>query len=151
RMITLVPLILVITFILRVAAPAIDNYYSARPVARDLETKMAHYYLDGKPVPPKAPVAVFDTCIDLTPAKCRPVKRELRYGLAFYRNQRIMSYYENEVPTTGHLLIARTGMPPQIAQRTPNPSLAPIDDGFVPQELEYFWVSGLPPKPAPPA
>ena len=88
RFVTLLPVILVVGFILRIAAPTVDNFYSARPVDRAIAALTHELHAEGRPV------AVMD------------VRRDLRYGLNFYRNQKIFSYNENEVPAVEHLLVA---------------------------------------------
>jgi 4-amino-4-deoxy-L-arabinose transferase-like glycosyltransferase len=121
RFATVAPVIFVIGFILKVAAPIIDSYYSARPVAAELR---ALGTMDK-------PIAVFNG------------KRELRYGLSFYRNQTVFSYDESTIPGMGHVLVARF---------TPQRSRADLDHllagrkllklgSFDPQRIEFFWVA----------
>jgi 4-amino-4-deoxy-L-arabinose transferase-like glycosyltransferase len=118
RAATLVPVILVVGFILKVAAPDIDNYYSARPVARQI----------GRMYGQKTQVAVFDA------------RRELRYGLNFYRNQPIPSYNDGEIPTSAHLLIAKAGSLPRLSFLLRGRQLLLLG-GFPEQNLQYFAVS----------
>ena len=63
----------------------LDRSYSARPVANRL--------LGFAPLNEK--VAVFR------------VRRDMEYGLAFYRNHEVVNYEENGVPDEQHLLVAR--------------------------------------------
>ena len=63
----------------------LDRTYSARPLARRL--------LDYAPGNER--VAVFR------------VRRDMEYGLAFYRNHEVVNYEENGVPDEQHLLVAR--------------------------------------------
>jgi len=63
----------------------LDRTYSARPVAEQL--------LDYAPA--NETVAVFR------------VRRDMEYGLAFYRNHEVVNYEENGVPDEQHLLVAR--------------------------------------------
>ena len=65
---TLVPVILALAFVIKVAAPLVDETQSARPLAEQL----AAY--------PKAPIAVLD------------LHRGIEYGLGFYRNQQMEPY-----------------------------------------------------------
>src|SRR6202008_45293 len=74
--VTLIPILVIVGVLLRIDGPAVDNFYSARPVARNLQA------IDAD----RRQVAVFDA------------KRELRYGLEFYRNQTVSSYNDNEIP-----------------------------------------------------
>src|SRR5262249_16820368 len=91
---TLVPVVLGLTFLLRPAAPVLDNAFSARIVDAAIRQ-----FGTGR-----VPLAVFR------------VRRDVAYGLNFYRNQPI-SWYERDgprdlpsgIPAGEHLLIAREG------------------------------------------
>ena len=63
----------------------LDRSYSARPLADRIATI----------VPPSEPVAVFR------------VRRDMEYGLAFYRNHEIANYDEVGVPPEEHILVVR--------------------------------------------
>jgi hypothetical protein len=63
----------------------LDKTYSARPLAE----KLTDY------APEAGTVAVFQ------------VRRDVEYGLAFYRNHEIWNYEESGVPREQHLLVAR--------------------------------------------
>ncbi|MDE3202453.1 MAG: glycosyltransferase family 39 protein [Acidobacteriota bacterium] len=63
----------------------IDNTYSARPLA----TKLLQYG------PPDETVAVFR------------VRRDIEYGLSFYRNREVVNYEQSGVPDEQHLLVVR--------------------------------------------
>ncbi len=63
----------------------LDRAYSARPLAQQLETL----------VPPDETVAVFR------------VRRDMEYGLAFYRNHEVVNYEESGVPDGQHVLVMR--------------------------------------------
>jgi hypothetical protein len=63
----------------------LDNSYSARPVADRLSLL----------APPDETVAVFR------------VRRDMEYGLAFYRNREVVNYEDTGVPDEEHLLVAR--------------------------------------------
>ncbi|UWZ84759.1 ArnT family glycosyltransferase [Occallatibacter riparius] len=63
----------------------LDRSYSARPLAEKLENY----------APPTETVAVFR------------VRRDVEYGLAFYRNHEVANYAETGVPNEQHLLVAR--------------------------------------------
>jgi hypothetical protein len=118
RFVTLVPVVLAVAFIIRVVAPVVDAKESARPVARELTE------IDGG----KSPVAVFG------------VRRELRYGLNFYRNQPIPSYDTGEIPASDHLLVARAGSEDALRARAPGRRFSRVGQ-FRAQHVEYFWVS----------
>ena len=63
----------------------LDKSYSARPLAERLELL----------APPDETVAVFR------------VRRDVEYGLAFYRNREVVNYEDTGVPEEEHLLVAR--------------------------------------------
>ena len=63
----------------------LDRTYSARPLATKLDTV----------APADETVAVFR------------VRRDILYGLSFYRNHEVMNYEESGVPNEQHLLVAR--------------------------------------------
>ena len=66
-------------------AHLLDRTYSARPLAE----KLLDY------APQHETVAVFR------------VRRDMEYGLAFYRNHEVVNYQENGVPDEQHILVAR--------------------------------------------
>jgi len=63
----------------------LDRSYSARPLAAKLDAF----------VPPDGTIAVFR------------VRRDIEYGLSFYRNREVVNYEESGVPDGEHLLVAR--------------------------------------------
>jgi 4-amino-4-deoxy-L-arabinose transferase-like glycosyltransferase len=134
---TLVPVVLAVVFLLRFAAiPEMDSYpihglilditQSARPV----NIQLRHLGVSDE-----LPVAVLN------------VRRDVAYGLNFYRNQPI-TYYEDKgprdlpagVPPGEHVVITRAGnegaveawVAPRMVQR--------LGD-YPPQHLEFFLVS----------
>jgi len=84
RFATLIPLLVAVAYVVRLAAPLIDLTQSARPVAKNLEQV-------------KAPMAAFK------------VPRALEYGLGFYRDQKIARYERGEIPEQEHFLLAGEG------------------------------------------
>jgi 4-amino-4-deoxy-L-arabinose transferase-like glycosyltransferase len=123
RPVTLIPVVLIVAFILRVAAPTIDDFYSARPVAREISE--LH--------PQPAPVAVFKA------------KRELEYGLGFYRDQTISNYDVGEIPAAPHILVARSGYADALAFTLRKRHYIKLG-GFAPQRLDLYWVDVAPGK-----
>jgi 4-amino-4-deoxy-L-arabinose transferase-like glycosyltransferase len=121
RYVTLIPVVLLIAFIVKIAAPTIDEHYSARPVARELNAMGT----EGRTV------AAFE------------VKRDIRYGLAFYRNQRVFDYNEEPVPVTAHLLVAKAGTLPELIKRLRGRHLSLLGMSRA-QKLDYYWVSAKP-------
>ncbi|MCU1220596.1 MAG: Melittin resistance protein PqaB [Candidatus Angelobacter sp.] len=124
--VTLVPAILAVAFLLRPAAPIIDRTQSARPVNQRLAELG---------VAASEPVASFN------------VKRQVAYGLNFYRNQPI-SHYEQEgpldmpsgVPSGKHVVVAREGSLGAVQAVVGDREVKSIGS-FAPQHLEFFQVS----------
>ena len=75
----------------------LDRSYSARPLADQLAAK----------APAEQTVAVFR------------VRRDVEYGLAFYRNAEVVNYEQTGVPDGQHLLVARVTGPRGVDLRTP--------------------------------
>lgn len=123
---TMLPVVLALAFILRWAGPFIELALSSRAVAAEL-----HQLGIG----PQVPLAVFH------------VKREVAYGLNFYRNQPV-SYYESGVvpdlpsgiPPQEHVVVAREGSLAQIESRVAPRQVTRLGD-LSPQHLEFFLVS----------
>jgi 4-amino-4-deoxy-L-arabinose transferase-like glycosyltransferase len=124
--VTLVPTILAVAFLLRPAAATIDRTQSARPVNQRLaEVGVAA----------SDPVASFN------------IKRQVAYGLDFYRNQPI-SHYEQEgpldmpsgVPSAKHVVVAREGSLSAVQAVAGDRKVTSIGT-FPPQHLEFFLVS----------
>ncbi len=86
RAITLVPMAGCLFFLLGVNGHLLDLNYSARPLAREIAATAPHTHQ----------VAMLD------------VRRDLRYGVAFYRNQVIDQYRLDGVPDEAHVLVVPT-------------------------------------------
>jgi 4-amino-4-deoxy-L-arabinose transferase-like glycosyltransferase len=122
--VTLVPTILAVAFLLRPAAAVIDKTQSARPIAEELSRR----------APADLPVATFN------------VKRDIAYGLDFYRNQPI-SHYEQEgpidlpagIPAGRHIVVARKGSLGAVQAVVGDRSVMSIGE-FRPRQLEFFLV-----------
>jgi 4-amino-4-deoxy-L-arabinose transferase-like glycosyltransferase len=127
RFATLVPLVLYVSFILRVLAPTIDLVQSSRPVVELLG--------DARSLP----VATFK------------VKRELPYGMAFYLNRAPIPYdglevspHEYTIPRTipqgEHVVIVREGNRDELRQMVAGRAVSFI--GYLrAQHLELYRVS----------
>jgi 4-amino-4-deoxy-L-arabinose transferase-like glycosyltransferase len=115
---TLVPMVLAIGFLLRPAASVIDQALSARAVA----ARMSELNV------PQAPLSVFN------------VKRDVEYGLNFYRNQPVGRYERDGVPAGEHVVIAKMGSEGAV-QALAGPRQVTDLGGFPPQHLEFFLVS----------
>jgi 4-amino-4-deoxy-L-arabinose transferase-like glycosyltransferase len=124
--VTLVPTILAVAFLLRPAAATIDRTQSARPINQ----RLAELGVSASD-----PVASFN------------VKRQVAYGLDFYRNQPI-SHYEQEgpldmpsgVPSAKHVVVAREGSLGAVQAVAGDRQVTSIGT-FPPQHLEFFLVS----------
>jgi 4-amino-4-deoxy-L-arabinose transferase-like glycosyltransferase len=91
RFVTLVPLALLLFFLMTMNGNLLDLNYSARPLAREIAQKAPDVPL----------VAVYD------------VRRDLDYGLAFYRDQKIAHYTSDgkavdSIPNEEHILVVPT-------------------------------------------
>ncbi|HEV8491292.1 MAG TPA: glycosyltransferase family 39 protein, partial [Candidatus Angelobacter sp.] len=124
--VTLVPTILAVAFLLRPAAATIDRTQSARPINQRL-TELG--------VTATEPVATFN------------VKRQVAYGLDFYRNQPI-SHYEHEgpldmptgIPSAMHVVVAKEGSLGAVQAAVGSRQVLPLG-AFPQQHLEFFQVS----------
>jgi 4-amino-4-deoxy-L-arabinose transferase-like glycosyltransferase len=83
---TLIPVFAALIFLLGFHGKDLDINYSARPLAREIERQ----------APGLKPLAILG------------VKRDMDYGLAFYRNESLIHYTTDGVPTGEHLLVIRT-------------------------------------------
>jgi 4-amino-4-deoxy-L-arabinose transferase-like glycosyltransferase len=83
---TLIPILGTLVFLLGFHGKDLDVNYSARPLARQIEQK--------------AP--------DIKLVATEDVKRDMVYGLAFYRNQPLINYSADGVPDQQHILVIRT-------------------------------------------
>jgi hypothetical protein len=72
------------------------------------------------------------------------VKRDLEYGLNFYRNQPIPSYDRAEVPAGEHLVVARAGSESELTELVGGRRVVRLGE-FPPQQVEFFWVTDEPP------
>lgn len=93
----------------------LDRAYSARPLADKLDTV----------APADETVAVFR------------VRRDIEYGLAFYRNREVVNYDESGVPNQQHLLVARITGPHGVDLHS-QAALADYLEGRQYQEL-FAW------------
>ena len=84
---TLIPVVALMIFLLGFYGRELDQNYSARPLARQM----------ARLAPDVHTVAV------------ESVRRDIDYGLAFYRNQPMVHYEVNGVPAAEHLLVTRAG------------------------------------------
>jgi hypothetical protein len=112
---TLVPIVIAVAALLKLAAPVIDATQSSRPVAQVIRN-FSHE---------DVPVALFHT------------NRQLEYGLEFYLNRPAQRYENGQVPREGHVLIAAQHSAPfrelegrRVSFLTSIPA----------QKLELYWI-----------
>ncbi len=119
RFVTLIPLVLAIAATLRWNARFLDERFSTRLLS-DSITRIDSGSL---------PTAVYG------------VRREVEYGLHFYRNRRIAGYESGEIPEGEHILITPHSTPlSQIEGKLPGRRVSYLgSDG--PLGLDYFWIS----------
>jgi 4-amino-4-deoxy-L-arabinose transferase-like glycosyltransferase len=118
RFITLIPVVLAVAAVLKLGTNAIDQKLSTRPLAVELASVETH----------RLPIAVFG------------VRREVEYGLAFYRDQVVSRYESEEIPSGEHLLVAPTTWMDNVAKQTAGRRVTFLGH-YAPQELDYYWVA----------
>jgi len=118
RFVTLVPVVLSVAMVLRLGASSLDDMLSARPLANALAS------VEGK----RLPIAVFQ------------VRRELEYGLVFYRDQMVSRYELGQIPAQEHFVVAPAGSQTAVAAEVSGRRVTYIGS-FAPQNLEYYWVA----------
>lgn len=118
RVVTILPAVIGLAIALRLAAPALDETLSARPISETLR----------RLAPQNLPVAVV------------LVPRELEFGLQFYRNQKTVPRYElGQAPAGEHLVVARAGFKNAFARNVPGRKIVYL--GNLPaQKLDFFYV-----------
>ena len=118
RFVTLIPVVLTVGATLKLGSAAIDQTLSARPVAQEIANIETH----------PLPLAVYH------------VRRELEYGLSFYRNQLTLNYDWGTVPQQEHFLVAPENSQVEVARLAAGRRVSYL--GHYPaQHLDYFWVA----------
>jgi hypothetical protein len=134
RIATMVPLLVLVFFLFGVGPffglPAIpqtkhtiqlvDFAYSARPLARQLSLLPTH----------NEPVAVLR------------VRRDLEFGLSFYRNHRVLDYDKDGVPAEAHILVVRDIAMPELRTLLATRSYQPLF-AFPAQRVSVYQVDAL--------
>jgi 4-amino-4-deoxy-L-arabinose transferase-like glycosyltransferase len=118
RFITLIPVVLVVGAVLKLGSGAIDASLSARPLAQEIAVVEMHHL----------PLAVYH------------VRRELEYGLTFYRNQLTFNYDWGSVPQQEHLVVAPENSQVEIARLVAGRRVSYLGH-YAPQRVDYFWVA----------
>ena len=118
RFVTLVPVVLAVTAVLRLGAPSLDSVLSARPIAAEL-TRLERKIM---------PLAVLR------------LSRETEFGLEFYRDQPVARYEAGQVPAGEHLLLTPEGWRNNVAKWTGGRRVAYLGS-YAAQGVDFYWVS----------
>lgn len=121
RFVTLIPLVLALTAVLRVGSPVLNDTLSGRALYDEM-SKLQNEL---------PTIAVYQ------------VSRETEYGLAFYANQVIGRYEWKQIPATAHIVVAPEGKQEEVATRVPGRRVSYLGS-LAAQHLEYFWVARRP-------
>jgi 4-amino-4-deoxy-L-arabinose transferase-like glycosyltransferase len=122
RFVTLIPVVLTVGAALKLGAQPMDEMLSARPLAREIASVELH----------PLPVAVYH------------IRREVEYGLTFYRNHLTFNYDWGIVPQEEHLLVAPAGSEIEIAKLLPGRRVSYLGH-YAAQHLDCFWVAAAAP------
>jgi 4-amino-4-deoxy-L-arabinose transferase-like glycosyltransferase len=104
RLATTIPLVFLLFFLLEMNGHLLDLNYSSRPLAREI-----------------AAAAPNDHVLALV-----GVRRDLDYGLAFYRNERLVHYDTDGVPEGAHVLVIAQHDVPHLPQLLDGRSYEPL-------------------------
>ncbi len=118
RFVTLIPVVLTVGAVLKLGAVSLDQTLSARPLALEIAGIETH----------PLPLAVYH------------VRRELEYGLTFYRNQLTFNYDWGSVPQEEHLLVAPENSQVEIARLVPGRRVSYLGH-YAAQHVDYYWVA----------
>jgi 4-amino-4-deoxy-L-arabinose transferase-like glycosyltransferase len=125
RFVTLIPVVLTVGAVMKLGSQALDATLSARPLAQELATVEMH----------QRPLAVYH------------IRRELEYGLTFYRNQLSFNYDWGRVLPEEHLLVAPENSQAAIEKLVAGRRVSYLGH-YAPQHVDYFWVAAAP-SPSP--
>jgi 4-amino-4-deoxy-L-arabinose transferase-like glycosyltransferase len=118
RFVTVIPVLLVVGIVLRLGSVGLDQTYSARPLAREIASMETH----------PLPLAVYH------------VRRELEYGLTFYRNRLTFNYDWGSIPQEEHLLVAPENSQAEIAKLVAGRRVSYLGH-YAAQRVDYYWVA----------
>jgi 4-amino-4-deoxy-L-arabinose transferase-like glycosyltransferase len=118
RFVTVIPVLLFVGIVLRLGAVDLDETYSARPLAREIANIETH----------PLPLAVYH------------VRRELEYGLTFYRNRLTFNYDWGSIPAEEHLLVAPENSQSAIAKLVADRRVSYLGH-YAAQRVDYYWVA----------
>ena len=123
RFTTLVPVVIAFALLLRGTAPIINVLESARPVQASLQLTE----IGRTPT-----IAAYD------------IPASTEYGLAFYRNHRVASYVNHEIPAGDHIVIAASGTQKELQYLLAGRRVI-LFGGFAWQHLDFYLVTGTAP------
>jgi 4-amino-4-deoxy-L-arabinose transferase-like glycosyltransferase len=118
RFVTLIPVVLTVGAVLRLGSVSLDQTLSARPLALEIAGIETH----------PLPLAVYH------------VRRELEYGLTFYRNQLTFNYDWGSVLQEEHVLVAPENSQVEIAKLVPGRRVSYLGH-YAAQHVDYYWVA----------
>jgi hypothetical protein len=118
RFVTLIPVVLAVAAVLKLGSVSLDQTLSTRPLVHEIAGVETH----------SLPLAVYG------------VRREIEYGLAFYRNQVIVRYEKDRVPAEEHLLVAPENSQLLVAGQLADRRVLLLGH-FAPQHVDYYWVA----------
>ena len=118
RFVTLIPVVLTVGAVLKLGSQPLDQMLSVRPLALQIAAVEVH----------PLPLAVYH------------LRRELEYGLTFYRNHLTFNYDWGSVPQEEHLLVAPENSQVEIAKRVAGRRVSYLGH-YAPQGVDYYWVA----------
>ena len=118
RFITLIPVVLTVGAVLKLGSVALDQTLSARPLALEIAGVETH----------PLRLAIYH------------VRRELEYGLTFYRNQLTFNYDWGSVPQEEHLLVAPENSQSEVVKLVRGRRVSYLGH-YAAQHVDYFWIA----------
>ena len=114
---TMIPIVIGVAALLKLAAPAMDATQSARPVAQVIQSFSQE----------AVPVALFHA------------NRQLEYGLEFYLNRPLQRYEIGQVPSDSHVLVTLQSSAAQFSELLPGRKVSFLTS-IPAQKLDLYWV-----------
>ena len=118
RVATMVPIVVGVGAILRLASPMVDATLSARPIAEAIQSFSRE----------AVPIAVYGT------------SREQEYGLEFYLNRSAQHYELGQAPQEGHVVVAARKTLGPFSESLHTRKISHLTS-IPAQKLELFWVA----------
>jgi len=118
RFVTLIPVVLTVGAVLKLGSVALDQTLSARPLSQEIAAVEIR----------RLPLAVYH------------IRRELEYGLTFYRNQLTFNYDWGSVPPQEHLVVAPENSQAEIMKLAAGRRVSYLGH-YAPQHVDYFWIA----------